>query len=128
MIIGNVIKFFIKLAIGLFIGAVLFIMVIMALADGTRSYFRDLEPDYKNASKIVQVHQDVEKAEVGTVCICAICMKEKGTTIGAEFTKKYAGMNSCSQEHEREYQEIYRAYETSQRNDEVLNSYGVKSK
>lgn len=121
-------KIIVKAIIGIVIVGVILVAVVSSLIDGARSYGNGFETIYHNASEIVRVHQEVESADVGEICICAVCMKEKNTTLGATFEKKSRGMNSCKPEHEREYQAIYDAYMSAEHNERKLNAYGVKLK
>lgn len=125
-LIGKLIKFVFKLAIFLAIFIVLLVWMARGCADGAASYVKDFETDYRNASKIVWVHQRVEDADVGDVCICAICMKDMNTTYGAEFTKRDQHLNSCTWAHENEYRAIYNAWKRVDRS--TIESYGVNFK
>lgn len=124
----KVVKFFIKLAIGLAVGIILAVVILTSVGKSAVSYVKEANLGYRDASKIVWTHQAVENTPVGETCICAICMKEKNNTLGAEYIKKREGMNSCCPEHEHEYQEIYKAYMAGEKNNKVLEKHGVKFK
>lgn len=126
--IFKVFKAVVKIVIGLVLAGIVLVAVVSSMIDGAKSYEMGLEPNYRNASEIIRVHQEVENADVGEICVCAVCMKEKNTTYRATFEKKSHGMNSCKPEHEREYQAIYDAYKSAEYNERKLNAYGVKLK
>lgn len=126
--IFKAIKFFVKLGIAIAIGIFIIAIFVVGSAKSAKQYFEDADLGYRNASKIVQVHKEVENAEVDSVCICAICMKEKNSTVGAEFVKKSKNVNCCCPEHERQYQEIYRNWAEANENKENLSKQGVKYK
>ena len=126
--IFKAIKFFIKLGIAIAIGVFIVVVFIVGSARGAKQYVDGFDLGYQDASKIVQMHKEVEKASVGETCICVICMKEKNSTIGAEFVKTTKNMNCCCPEHERQYQEIYKNWRMGNENKENLSKQGVKFK
>jgi len=87
----KVVKSIVKLAIGLAIGIILAVVIISSITKSAVSYVKDADLGYRDASKIVWTQQQVENTPVGEPCICAICMKEKNNTIGAEYVKEYKG-------------------------------------
>ncbi len=124
----KVVKFFIKLVIGLAVGIILAVVILTSVGKSAVSYVKEANLGYRDASKIVWTHQAVENTPVGETCICAICMKEKNNTLGAEYVKKHEGMNSCCPEHEHEYQEIYRNWVEGVKNKENLEKQGIRFK
>lgn len=118
--IFKIIKFFVKLGIGIALGIVLLVLIIGAIVESGRSYKENYELPYNDVSYIIEAHQISERAMVGTVHMCAICREN--------FTKTSNDVNCCCPEHEREYQELYRAWVAGNNNKQVIESYGKKFK
>ena len=116
--IGKFIKFFIKLGFGLAILVVIIILCINYLVRGTEYYFKSNELPYDHASYVIEAHQVCEEYPVGTVHMCAICRKN--------FTKKSMNQNTCCPEHEKTYQELYKAWGRADRG--KVESLGFKFK
>ena len=110
------ITFFTRLGIGISLGLIAFVLVILAMADATKAYVEDAKMPYNDMSYIVRAHQITEQGEIGTVHMCSICRKN--------FTKTSMNVNCCSAEHEREYQEMYKAWTSGNKDKEVVESYG----
>ena len=116
--IGNIVKFFTKLGCGISLGVIAFILVILAMADAAKSYIESSRKPENDMSYIVGSHQICERDEVGTVHMCCICKKY--------FTKTDEKINCCSPEHEREYQELYKAWVSGNQAKEAIESHGKK--
>jgi hypothetical protein len=120
--IFKVIKFFVKLGIGIMLGLLAFIFVVYVLFNGAKTYYEDSKLPYNDASYVVRAHQICEESEVGTDHICCIPGCEK------IFRKQNRNMNACSPEHERQYQEIYKNWVNGLENKENLERRGIRFK
>ena len=120
----KVVKFFVKLAIGIMLGLLAFGFVVYVIADGTNTYVKDRRLPYKDASYVVRSHQICESYSVNDsvwhVCSIPDCNKM--------FLKTSPNKNSCSPEHERQYQEIYKAWMATQKSQKRLKELGIKAK
>ena len=116
----KIVKFFVELGIGVFLGIAAFVFTIVVLVKGVKNYYEDSRLPYNDASYVVRSHQICEDSPVGTGHICCIPGCE---TI---FTKQAPEMNVCSPEHERQYQEIYRIWTSGLENKEKLERLGVQ--
>ena len=120
--IGKIIKFFVKLGIGIMLGIAALIFVIHVIFNAGKTYYEDSRLPYNDASYVVRAHQICEEGEVGTDHICCIpgCNKI--------FKKQNKNMNACCPEHERQYQEIYRNWVEGVKNKESLEKQGIRFK
>ena len=64
--IFKVIKFFVKLGIGIMLGLLAFIFVVYVLFNAGKTYYEDSKLPYNDASYVVRAHQICEESEVGT--------------------------------------------------------------
>jgi hypothetical protein len=113
-------KFFTKIAIGTGLVVAAFVFILYLFVGGVKTYFREGELPYNDASYIVRAHQTCEESEIGTGHVCCIPGCE---TI---FYKKSNNVNACCPEHERQYQEIYKSWLAGLENKEKLEKQGVK--
>ena len=97
----------------LILALVLFVIYVVKVGP---SYIDNLSPPENDVSMIIRMHEKAEEYGVGTVLSCPVC--------GENFTKKSMDFNCCSEKCEREYQELYRAWTSG--NKEVVESYGKK--
>ena len=127
-LLWKVVKFFFGLALFAVLAIVLMVFAVRGCANGVNNYVQESEARYRDVSYMVWVHEQVEQAPVGQIVTCAICMKNKGGTLDAGYEKLTWDHNSCCLAHEREYQEIYRAWKGSVADRSVLQQHGVYNK
>lgn len=127
-LIGKIFKFFFGLALFFVLAIVLAVFAVRGCANQVNNYVQEEQWRYKDVSYMVWVHEQVEQAPVGQIVTCAICMKDKGSTLDAGYEKLTWDHNCCCLKHEREYQEIYRAWKGSAADRSVLQQYGVYNK
>lgn len=112
--------FFTRLGIAVSIGLIVFVLVILSMVDATKSYIESSQSPNNNMSYIVESHQITEQEGIGTVHMCSIC--------GKYFTKTSDKINCCSAEHEKQYQELYKAWMTGKAEKEIIEASGKKFK
>lgn len=122
--IGGIIKFFVKLAVGIMLGLFALIFVVYVLFNGAKTYYEDSRLPYNDASYVVRAHQICESYAVDDTTWHACCIPG----CNEYFLKTSPNKNTCSPEHERQYQEIYKAWEATKNGQDDLKKLGIRAK
>lgn len=110
--IGKIIKIFVKFAIGLIVGSMLFVWILHFAIDRTIKS----SPITKEASYAVRLYEKAEDAEIGTLLQCPMC--------GKNFYKSTFRYSCCSEECENAYQTMKDAWIMGEENKSTVESYG----
>ena len=114
--IGKIIKFFFKLAIGLVIGILIVVWLVNAAVDFTT---RQTAPS-DNMTMTIYSYNNSVNVPIGEINACPVC--------GKYFKRETTKYVCCSPECEKEYWELYRAWTSTEKSREYIESHGKQFK
>ena len=120
MFIWNIVKFFIKLGIGLVIGIAILILIVHSGIGSVKDYRDD---NYLSMTNVEMSYINISEAPVGSTCKCPLPYCDN-------YYTKTAGMNTvcCSEKCEREYHELMAHWKNGEREKDFIESRGIKFK
>ena len=117
--IFKVVKFFIKLGVGIILGIISLVVIFCLAINGITNRVKSYELPYHDVSYMITSYEKNAEAPKGTWCVCPVCEKEyyyKDKTV------------CCSPECEKKYHEIVKAYNDAKAGRKFVERQGKKFK